>query len=122
MAKKAQTLSALVITLVFMSCAWGYDDKSLFTSETTKSPLAQSVFAFLESNRDRVIDEWIRLTEIPAPSGHEVKRAVYMQDQFRNVGLEGVHIDTFGNVIGLWKGEPHGKKIRRRELEMILPV
>jgi tripeptide aminopeptidase len=111
MAKKAQTLSALVITLVFMSCAWGYDDKSLFTSETTKSPLAQSVFAFLESNRDRVIDEWIRLTEIPAPSGHEVKRAVYMQDQFRNVGLEGVHIDTFGNVIGLWKGEPHGKKI-----------
>lgn len=88
-----------------------YGDKSLFTSETAKSPLARSVFTFLESNRDQVIDEWIRLTEIPSPSGHETKRAAYMQGQFQGTGLEGVHIDAFGNVIGLWKGEPLGKNI-----------
>ena len=109
--KKVQILSILVITLVCVSNVWDSNDKSLFTSETAKSPLAQSVFAFLESNRDQVIDEWIRLTEIPSPSGHETKRAAYMQGQFRDAGLEGVHIDAFGNVIGLWKGDPLGKNI-----------
>jgi acetylornithine deacetylase/succinyl-diaminopimelate desuccinylase-like protein len=109
--KKVQILSILVITLVCVSNVWDSNDKSLFTPETAKSPLAQSVFAFLESNRDQVIDEWICLTEIPSPSGHETKRAAYMQGQFRDAGLEGVHIDAFGNVIGLWKGEPLGKNI-----------
>ena len=77
--KKVQILSILVITLVCVSNVWDSNDKSLFTPETAKSPLAQSVFAFLESNRDQVIDEWIRLTEIPSPSWHETKRAAYMQ-------------------------------------------
>ncbi|MGB6864117.1 MAG: M20/M25/M40 family metallo-hydrolase, partial [Candidatus Aminicenantaceae bacterium] len=109
--KRAQILSVLVITMVCVGSVLSYGDKSLFTSETAQSPLAQSVFTFLESNRDQVIDEWIRLTEIPSPSGHETKRAAFMQGQFRDAGLEGVHIDAFGNVIGLWKGESLGKNI-----------
>jgi acetylornithine deacetylase/succinyl-diaminopimelate desuccinylase-like protein len=111
MEKRARIFSFLVITMVCVGSVLGYGDKSLFTPETAKSPLARSVFAFLESNRDQVINEWIHLTEIPSPSGHEAKRAAYMQDQFRSAGLEGVHIDAFGNVIGLWKGEPLGKNI-----------
>lgn len=89
----------------------GQGKKSLFAPEIGQSPLVLSVFAFVESNRDRVIDEWIRLTEIPSPSGHEAKRAKHMHDQFRSAGLEDVQIDTFGNVIGLWKGKIHGKSI-----------
>ncbi len=110
MAKKA-ILYILFITLVCVGMVRGYDDKSLFTAETARSPLARSVFTFIESNRDRVIDEWILLTEIPSPSGHEEKRAGYIAEEFRRAGLEGVHIDAFGNVIGLWKGEPGGKNI-----------
>lgn len=109
--KRIQIFITVVITMACVGSVLSYGDKSLFTSETAKSPLAQSVFAFLESNRDQVIDEWIRLTEIPSPSGHEAKRAAYMQGKFRSAGLEGVHIDAFGNVIGLWKGEPLGKNI-----------
>jgi tripeptide aminopeptidase len=90
---------------------WSFGDKSLFTPEMARSPLAQSVFAFIEANRDRVIDEWTRLTEISSPSGHEEERARYMQEEYRRVGLEDVHIDAFGNVIGLWKGEPGGRNI-----------
>lgn len=109
--KRIQIFITVVITMACVGSVLSYSDKSLFTSETAKSPLAQSVFAFLESNRDQVIDEWIRLTEIPSPSGHEEKRAAYMQGHFQSAGLEGVHIDDFGNVIGLWKGEPLGKNI-----------
>lgn len=90
---------------------YGQGKKSLFTPEIGQSPLVRSVFAFVESNRDRVINEWVRLTEIPSPSGHEAKRAKHMHDQFRSAGLEEVQIDTFGNVIGLWKGKIHGKSI-----------
>jgi acetylornithine deacetylase/succinyl-diaminopimelate desuccinylase-like protein len=111
MAKKAQILSVLILTVASVGIVWSFDHDSLFTAETAKSPLALSVFAFLESNEDRVIDEWIRLTEIPSPSGHEAKRAAYLLGQFQSVGLEEVHIDAFGNVIGLWKGEPLGKNI-----------
>jgi tripeptide aminopeptidase len=109
--KKVQVLGITVLILVCIGGMWGYHDKSLFTSEKAKSPLARSVFGFIESNRNFVIDEWIHLTEIPSPSGHEAKRAAYMLDQFRDVGLEGAHIDTFGNVVGHWKGEPQGKNI-----------
>jgi acetylornithine deacetylase/succinyl-diaminopimelate desuccinylase-like protein len=111
MVKKTQILSIVVITLACVGSVWSKGDKSLFTPEAANSPLARTVFTFLESNRNQVIDEWIRLTEIPSPSGYEEKRAAYMHDQFQSAGLEGVHIDAFGNVIGLWKGEPHGKNI-----------
>jgi acetylornithine deacetylase/succinyl-diaminopimelate desuccinylase-like protein len=101
----------LVIALFAISYAEGLGDQSLFTPEKARSRLASSVFAYIESNEDRVIDEWIHLTEIPSPSGHEAKRAEYMQDQFRKAGLENVHIDVFGNVIGLWKGQPGEKTV-----------
>jgi acetylornithine deacetylase/succinyl-diaminopimelate desuccinylase-like protein len=110
MVKKA-ILWILTISLICAGSVKDFDDKSLFTPETAKSPLARSVFVYVESNRDRVIEEWIRLTEIPAPSGHEAKRAEYMQNEFKSAGLDNVHIDAFGNAIGLWKGEPAGKNI-----------
>jgi tripeptide aminopeptidase len=111
MLKRARKIFVILLCSTFVGNLLSSGDQSLFTPEKTKSPLARSVFAFLESNRDRVIDEWIRLTEIPSPSGYEAKRATYMQKQFRSAGLEDVHIDAFGNVIGLWKGESLGKNI-----------
>jgi len=111
MAKKAHAFNLLIMTLYWVSYASGLNDRSLFTLEKAQSRLASSVFAYIESNRDRVIDEWIQLTEIPAPSGHEEKRAIYMHDEFRKAGLDNVHVDAFGNVIGLWKGKAGGKII-----------
>ena len=108
---KKVIIRVVVIFLICVGSGKGHDDESLFTPEIARSPLAQSVFAFIESNRDRVIDEWVRLTEIPSPSGHEAKRAEYMQKEYERVGLEDVHVDLHGNVIGLWKGEPDEKNI-----------
>lgn len=108
---KKVIIRVVVIFLICVGSGKGHDDESLFTPETARSPLGQSVFTFIESNKDRVIDEWVRLTEIPSPSGHEAKRAEYMQKEYERVGLEGVHVDLHGNVIGLWKGEPDGKNI-----------
>lgn len=88
---------------------WG--EESLFSPEIASSPLAQKLFSFLEKNREKVIEEWIYLTEIPAPSGHEEKRAEYLKRQFEAAGLDEVFVDLSGNVIGIWRGSQKGRKI-----------
>lgn len=111
MAKKTCFLSLIIIWCLCFGGLSGQGENSLFTLEKAKSPLAQAVFVFVESHRESVIEEWIHLTEIPSPSGHEEKRAEYMVTHFRKAGLEDVRRDAFGNVVGLWNGEPGGKKI-----------
>jgi tripeptide aminopeptidase len=97
--------------MIFSLCIFPQTDKSLFKPEIASSSIAQKLFDYIEKNRDNIIKEWILLTEIPAPSGHEEKRAQYISEQFRAAGLDEVHIDDFGNVIGIWKGTGKGKKI-----------
>jgi len=88
-----------------------YGEESLFKPEIVNSHLVQKAFSFIKKNRENIIKEWIFLTEIPAPSGHEEKRAMYMKKQFEACGLDKVFIDSSGNVIGIWKGSDRGKKI-----------
>jgi len=94
-----------------LSLASPQGEESLFTPEIINSPLIQKMFSFIEKNREKIIEEWIYLTEIPAPSGHEEKRAEYLKKQFEAFGLDEVYIDPSGNVIGIWKGTGRGKKI-----------
>ncbi len=83
----SQTLKfALAFSAVLTATAAAQE--SLFTPELASTPLAQDVFAYIEENRDNIIEEWILLTEIPAPSGHEEQRAQYFVEQFQAAGLE----------------------------------
>ncbi len=88
---------------------WG--DQSLFTPKIANSEIVQDLFTYVERNEEAIIAEWCLLTEIPAPSGHEEKRAQYMKAQFQSMGLDKTYIDEAGNVIGMWKGTDGGKKI-----------
>ncbi len=110
--KKYFKLSMLgLIIFSTLSLASPQSEESLFKPEMVNSPLVQKMFSFIEKNREKIIEEWIYLTEIPAPSGHEEKRAEYLKKQFEASGLDEVIIDTSGNVIGIWKGTGRGKKI-----------
>lgn len=100
---------ALIISVLFSFDPSSKD--SLFSPSLAESPLAQKAISTIENNREEVVEEWIRLTEIPAPSGHEAKRAEYMKGEFARVGLEDVAVDSAGNVLGVWKGKPGGKRI-----------
>ncbi len=85
--------------------------ESLFKPEIALSQLAQDVFSFIEEHQDDIIEEWIKLTEIPAPSGHEQQRAQYFVEQFEAAGLEEIAVDEVGNVVGIWRGTGQGEKI-----------
>ncbi len=98
-------------SLYSLSSASLLGEESLFKPELVNSPCIQKVFSFIEKNRHKIIKEWISLTEIPAPSGYEKKRAQYMRKQFEACGLDRVFIDPSGNAVGVWEGYPQGKKI-----------
>jgi acetylornithine deacetylase/succinyl-diaminopimelate desuccinylase-like protein len=58
----------------------------------------------------RLLEEQVRLCEIPAPPFKETRRAEAYRDAFRALGLNNVRIDAAGNVLGERPGQaarPH---------------
>jgi len=102
------TLSLLLLVLGAVSSATA---QSLFAPDVAESPVVRDAFAYIEGNRENIIEEWIHLTEIPAPSGHEQQRAAYFVEQFEAAGLEDIHVDGGDNVVAVWRGSGAGEKI-----------
>jgi len=67
--------------------------------------------AAVEADRDAIVAEWRTLTEIPAPSGQEAKRAELVEKLLREYGLADVHRDAKGNVMGTRRGTGGGKRV-----------
>ena len=108
--KKRKYLAAQIVLLLLLS-SLSFGEESLFSPDIVNRTLTKNVFAFIETNKEKIIKEWIFLTEIPSPSGYEEKRAVFMKEQFETAGLDKVFIDPAGNVVGIWLGTEKGKKI-----------
>lgn len=67
-------------------------------------PLVQTAFDSIERNRERILREWIAITEINAPSEHEKPRAAYIAKLLRKYRLSDIHYDGIGNLIAVRKG------------------
>jgi acetylornithine deacetylase/succinyl-diaminopimelate desuccinylase-like protein len=68
----------------------------------------------LQSVDDRasgIVDEWIKLVEIPAPSGKERARAQYVKAELEKLGLSDVRTDDIWNVSGVRKGTGGGPTV-----------
>ena len=57
------------------------------------------MFDQFEADADSILEEQIRICEIPAPTGQEAARAAYVSEQLDKLGLT-VTQDSVGNVIG----------------------
>ncbi len=77
---------------------------SWFTEEVIKNERVASALKYIEENQEKQLAEWIYISEIPAKSRHEEKRAAYLAQQMREAGLDQVRLDEIGNVIGVLKG------------------
>lgn len=65
----------------------------------------------VERDRDGIMAQWRALTEIPAPSGHEAKRAAFVETLLTQYGLTDVHRDAVGNVMGTRRGTGGGTRV-----------
>lgn len=71
------------------------------------NPAFRAAVAHIDGEHGRIVDEGIRLTEIPAPPFKEEARAREFQKLLQAAGLPDAKIDEEGNVLALRKGT-HG--------------
>jgi len=57
-----------------------------------------------DANRVPILDEWVKLTEINAPSGKERERAESIRRSLEPLHLDKVYYDAKGNLIAIRKG------------------
>jgi tripeptide aminopeptidase len=78
----------------------------------------------LESlNESSIVDEWIHLTEIPAPSGKEQARAEYVRGEMQKLGLTDIRTDEMSNVSGVRKGSGGGPTVAiAAHLDTVFPL
>jgi tripeptide aminopeptidase len=66
---------------------------------------------YIDGNRAGILREWIAITEINAPSGHEQERAKYLERLLRKYKVENIHYDSVGNLIAVRKGTGGGRTV-----------
>jgi acetylornithine deacetylase/succinyl-diaminopimelate desuccinylase-like protein len=74
-------------------------------------PQVKSAFDSIERNRESILREWVALTEINAPSGHEKERAAHIEKLLRKYKLKDIRYDAAGNLIAVRKGTGGGSAI-----------
>lgn len=79
--------------------------------ELLRCKTVQEAFRFLEEDDERALQETLEMCQIPAPSYQEEKKAEYVFHKMQEAGLEDVHIDAVGNVLGVRKGNGNGPRI-----------
>lgn len=82
-----------------------------------------SAFLYLH-NQESEFRRWQReLSEIPAPPFGEAARSEWLRSRFTALGLEDVHIDELGNVLGLLTTETRGPFIGiSAHLDTVFPI
>jgi len=73
----------------------------------TSDLAAQINWTWLPALTKWVIDQCIKVQQVPAPTFDEAKRADYIAAQYQALGLENIWIDDWYNVYGLMPGKVH---------------
>jgi len=74
-------------------------------------PKFAAAMADLDRNHDRLVNDIVTLTEIPAPSFKEDRRGAAYLELLKHAGLQNVERDSEGNVMGLRRGTGEGSLI-----------
>jgi tripeptide aminopeptidase len=85
-------------------------------------PHVKQALAAAERNEPDILNEQVRLCEIPAPPFKEQARAEAMREVFTGLGLQNVRIDEVGNVIGERPGRsPRPNVVFAAHLDTVFP-
>src|SRR5687767_15243936 len=95
-------ISALILAfaVAIPSATATAQNRTNFTPAFAQRRDVRAATTWLEANFAKQVEEWIKLTEIPAPSGHEQERGAYVRAEMEKAGLA-VTVDSIGNVIGV---------------------
>ena len=82
-----------------------------FQPSLLEKPEVRKALQSVDERAAGIVDEWIRLVEIPAPSGKEQARAQYIRAEMEKLGLSEIRTDDIFNVSGVRKGTGGGPTV-----------
>jgi acetylornithine deacetylase/succinyl-diaminopimelate desuccinylase-like protein len=92
-------------------------------SNLSRQPAVRQALDFIQKNEAQTIANTKAINAIPAPTFQEGKRAHDYAERFRALGLEQVHIDEAGNVLGSYKGSGAGPTVMlAAHLDTVYPM
>jgi acetylornithine deacetylase/succinyl-diaminopimelate desuccinylase-like protein len=92
--------------LLSVGVAWGQGgwlQPSLLERTDLKAAMAS-----VDERAGGIVEEWIRLVEIPSPSRKEQARGAYIRAEMEKMHLADIRVDEVGNVSGIRKGTGGG--------------
>ncbi len=98
---------ALFLIVVSPLCA----QNSWFAPSLLEKPEMRAALQSVDDRAAAIVDEWIKLVEIPAPSGKEQARAKYIRAEMEKLGLSEIKTDDMSNVSGVRKGTGGGPTV-----------
>lgn len=114
----AQLLSmALLLSLYAPRVAWAQQVSPDLQAElevvrgTLAATRMQDALGYLDGAEEETVQEWLGLCNASGPSGDEWRRSRLLYKLFRIYGLENVHVDDAGNVIGVRPGQGDGPTV-----------
>jgi acetylornithine deacetylase/succinyl-diaminopimelate desuccinylase-like protein len=102
---------SLALSLCFVAATRARGQSVEAARALLNGPQIAAAFAYVDRERERILREWIAITEINAPSGHERERAAYIEKLLRGYKLTSVRYDAAGNLIAVRKGTGGGPTV-----------
>lgn len=100
-------------TYILLSLTWCHvalaqsSYPTLFSPSLAQRPDIARALEQIDKNFDAQVAEWIRITEIPGPSGHEAERGAYVKAELEKLGYAPT-VDQDGNVFVRRRGTGSG--------------
>ncbi len=103
-------LITLVCAALFVSASVSAQDYNSEAKKLMERADVKKAFAYVEAHKDEILNEWIRITEINAPSGKERERAEAIRKILESYKLDKIYYDAKGNLIAVRKGTDPNRK------------
>jgi acetylornithine deacetylase/succinyl-diaminopimelate desuccinylase-like protein len=84
---------------------------SWFQPSLLEKPDVKKALQSVDDRASAIVEEWIRIVEIPAPSTKEQARAKYIRAEMEKLGLTEIRTDDIFNVSGVRKGTGGGPTV-----------
>jgi len=85
--------------------------KSWFAPSLLDRSDVRKAFESVDRRATDIVEEWIRVVEIPAPSTKEQARAQYIRAEMEKLGLADIRVDDINNVSGVRRGTGGGPTV-----------
>src|SRR5262249_21161936 len=104
-------LTTLAVGLFLGSAGPSFAQTSWFQPALLERPDVKTAIQSVDDRSSAIVDDWIRLVDIPAPSKKEQARAQYIRGELQKLGLSDIRVDDMSNVSGVRKGTGGGPTV-----------